>query len=67
MATTILTLIGTAVLILHAAARLPAALADLLRSCRLVRDAFHELRTPEPDPPPATNLPGEPEDLSAST
>lgn len=46
--TTILAAIGATVLILQTATRLPPALADLLRSLRLVRDALHDLRTPSP-------------------
>jgi hypothetical protein len=46
MTTTILAAIGAAVLILNAATRLPAALAELLRSLHLVRDALRELRSP---------------------
>lgn len=46
MTTTILAAIGAAVLILNAATRLPTALAELLRSLHLVRDALRELRSP---------------------
>jgi len=44
MTTTILAAIGAAAIVLQAASRLPAALAELLHSCQLVRDAFGQLR-----------------------
>jgi hypothetical protein len=43
--TTILAAIGGITLILTAAARVPAALAEFLRACILVASAAHELRT----------------------
>ena len=42
---TILAAIGGITLILTAAARIPAALAEFLRACILVTTAAHELRT----------------------
>jgi GMP synthase-like glutamine amidotransferase len=50
MITTILAAIGATVLILQTASQLPAALADLLRSLQLVREAVHSLRIPPPNP-----------------
>jgi hypothetical protein len=47
MVTTILTAIGAAVLILNSATRLPAALAELLHSCQLIRDAISDLCSPQ--------------------
>jgi hypothetical protein len=52
MITTILAAIGATVLILQTASQLPPALADLLRSLRLVRDAVHDLRIPQRGNPP---------------
>lgn len=42
--TEILAVIGGTTLVLTAAARVPAALAEFLRSCILVASAAHELR-----------------------
>ncbi|MEU5863665.1 hypothetical protein ABZ815_21010 [Nonomuraea sp. NPDC047529] len=43
MTTTILTTIGTAVLLLQTATRIPPALTDLLRALIPVREALREL------------------------
>ncbi|GAA1457457.1 hypothetical protein GCM10009603_07320 [Nocardiopsis exhalans] len=43
--TTVLTVIGGTVLIIGAAARLPHAVAELIRSCIPVVTALHELRS----------------------
>jgi hypothetical protein len=43
--TTILAVIGGIAVILNAAARVPAALAEFLRACTLVAVAARELRT----------------------
>ena len=56
MTTTILAAIGATILILQIASQLPPALADLLRSFRLVRDAFHDLRNPPSNPPDELTL-----------
>lgn len=50
MVTTILTAIGAAVVILNSATRLPAALAELLHSCQLIRDAISDLCSPQDQP-----------------
>jgi len=42
--TTILAAIGATALILHTAVRIPYALTELLRACKLTVAAFHELR-----------------------
>ncbi|MEV4115136.1 hypothetical protein [Nonomuraea sp. NPDC049695] len=44
MTTTILAMIGTTVLLLQTATRVPPALTDLLRALIPVRRALHELR-----------------------